>query len=182
MNEKGSIHTWVIQNEKSLTADITWIGTIHKQSGNFSGFLTPLSPLSKVFSTICRKFWPMFDPSQLPMTSFMDDPIGQKAAILTQILKFESRMGSNVRARPLTVFITWKKKHPLLAFLDKRVGQENTRWVGLCCCCSHFNLSNKFCCWSFCIQVAFQWIGNGLPLAHIIWEIQTWFTHSKRNM
>ena len=91
-----------------------------------------------------------------------------KTAILTQILKFESWMGSNVRARPLTVFITWKKKHPLLAFLDKRVGQENTRWVGLCCCCSHFNLSNKFCCWSFCIQVAFQWIGNGMPLTHNI--------------
>ena len=105
-----------------------------------------------------------------------------KTAILTQILKFESWMGSNVRARPLTVFITWKKKHPLLAFLDKRVGQENTRWVGLCCCCSHFNLSNKFCCWSFCIQVAFQWIGNGMPLTHNIWEIQTWFIYSKWNM
>ena len=35
--------------------------------GNFSGFLTPPPPGRQFFSTIRRQFWPIFDPSPLPI-------------------------------------------------------------------------------------------------------------------
>ena len=39
--------------------------------GNFSGFLTPPLPCRQFFSNIRRQFWPIFDPSPLPITDIV---------------------------------------------------------------------------------------------------------------
>ena len=57
-----------IGNNKSKRVFNSLKGPSINDDGNFSVFFTPPSPMSAVFSTICRQFWPIFDPSPTPLT------------------------------------------------------------------------------------------------------------------